>query len=485
MIQAYTKNKMIEKSRQLRKDKWYNYFEAIAPSYRAYRDRFAYYWNDSINYYNYFLTEDNSILEIGCGTGDALAKLKGNKKVGVDFSPKMINIAKENHPSINFYIQDAEHIQLEGTFDVIILSNVIGFFENIIDVLNEIKTYCHSGTKVFVQYHSALWKPILKFGEFLGIKKHMPEQNWLSSGDIENLLYLAGFEVYRNNTSILIPINIPIISWFFNKYLARLPIIKHLCLCQHLSARLLPDGFVDKEYSVSVILPARNESENIEQAILRLPSMGKWTELIIIEGNSTDDTWEQVQNMQQKYPNHKIKIGQQDGKGKYNAVKKGFDMAEGDILMILDGDLTVPPEDLPKFYETLATSKGDFINGSRLVYPMEKNAMRFLNMLGNKFFSFAFSWLLEQPIKDTLCGTKVLFRKDYLKLAENRRFFGDFDPFGDFDLLFGAYKLNLKIIDLPIRYRERVYGETNISRFTHGLILLKMVLFALNKIKFK
>jgi glycosyltransferase involved in cell wall biosynthesis len=233
------------------------------------------------------------------------------------------------------------------------------------------------------------------------------------------------------------------------------------------------------------VVPARNESGNIEDAILRLPNMGASTELIFIEGNSTDDTWDKIQEMASKYADTRdIKIDRQSGKGKYDAVKKGYEIATGDILMILDADLTVPPEDLPKFYTAIASGKGEFINGSRLVYPMEDKAMRFLNMLGNKFFSYAFSWLLEQPIKDTLCGTKVMFREDYLKLKANRKYFGDFDPFGDFDLLFGAYKLNLKIIDLPIRYRERTYGDTNISRFTHGLVLLRMVLFAMNRIKF-
>ena len=175
---------------------------------------------------------------------------------------------------------------------------------------------------------------------------------------------------------------------------------------------------------------------------------------------------------------------QQPGKGKADAVRKGYSQATGDILMILDADLTVPPEDLPKFYDALASGKGGFINGTRLVYQMEKEAMRFLNLLGNKFFSMAFTWLLDQRFKDTLCGTKVMFRTDYEKLVKNRKFFGDFDPFGDFDLIFGAHKLNLKIVEIPIRYRERTYGSTNISRFKHGLILLRMCLFAARKIKF-
>jgi glycosyltransferase involved in cell wall biosynthesis len=219
--------------------------------------------------------------------------------------------------------------------------------------------------------------------------------------------------------------------------------------------------------------------------VLRLPDFGKHVEIIFVEGNSTDDTWEKIQEIQKKYEEKRdIKIARQDGKGKADAVRKGYEMATCDILMILDADLTVPPEDIPKFYEAIATGKGEFINGSRLVYPMEKNAMRFLNILGNKFFSMAFSWVLEQPIKDTLCGTKVISRNNYIRLKSNREFFGNFDPFGDFDLLFGAYKLNLKIIDLPIRYQERTYGDTNISRFRHGFILLRMWFYAVGKIKF-
>jgi glycosyltransferase involved in cell wall biosynthesis len=175
---------------------------------------------------------------------------------------------------------------------------------------------------------------------------------------------------------------------------------------------------------------------------------------------------------------------QQTGVGKGDAVRRGFAIASGDMLMILDADMTVPPEDLPRFYEVLRSAKGDFANGVRLVYPMEDQAMRYLNMVGNKFFSLAFSWLLGQPIKDTLCGTKVLWKVDYDLIVANRSYLGDFDPFGDFDLLFGAAKLNHKIVDLPIRYRERKYGTTNIQRWKHGWLLLRMVLFAARRIKF-
>ncbi|MDP2724847.1 MAG: glycosyltransferase family 2 protein [Syntrophales bacterium] len=174
----------------------------------------------------------------------------------------------------------------------------------------------------------------------------------------------------------------------------------------------------------------------------------------------------------------------QSGVGKGDAVRLGFAHAKGDILMILDADLTVPPECLPRFYDVLHRGKGEFANGVRLVYPMEKEAMRFLNLMGNKFFSRAFSWLLGQPIKDTLCGTKTLWKSDYDRIVANRSHFGDFDPFGDFDLLFGAAKLNIKIHEVPIRYMERSYGATNIQRWRHGWLLLKMVFFAVRRIKF-
>ncbi len=237
--------------------------------------------------------------------------------------------------------------------------------------------------------------------------------------------------------------------------------------------------------SISIVVPARNEKGTIEQIARELPSLGSFTEVIFIEGNSTDDTWMEVQRVAKlNLPGKKLSCAQQEGKGKGDAVRLGFEMATGDILTIYDADMTVPAADMAKFYRAIVENRGDFINGSRLVYPLEKESMRLLNFFGNKFFSLMFSWILGQPLKDTLCGTKVIWRTDYESVKKGRAFFGDFDPFGDFDLLFGAAKLNLKIIDLPIRYGERVYGQTNISRWSHGWLLLQMTIFAARKIKF-
>jgi SAM-dependent methyltransferase len=462
------------------------YFNNCAKDRVKYRKSKKYYWDSLTRYCNYYMHNSLSVLEIGCGTGEMLAQVKGSRKVGIDFSTLMIEEAKTQFPQLEFHVMDGEAITLNEKFDVIILSNLVGWLVDVQKCLHEIKKLCHPQTRIIVTHYNFLWEPLIKFAEWINIKRKTPHQNWLTRGDIINILALEDFDVYRHTRNMLIPLNIPIVSFFFNKYISKLPFFSSLALNQYIFAR--PDNRIFKEkteYSTSVIIPARNESGNIENAVLRLPDFGKHVEIIFIEGNSTDDTWEKIQEIQKKYAGSRdIKIARQEGKGKADAVRKGYEIATCDILMILDADLTVPPEDIPKFYEAISTGKGEFINGSRLVYPMEKHAMRFLNILGNKFFSIAFSWVLEQPIKDTLCGTKVLFRNDYIRLKSNREFFGNFDPFGDFDLLFGAYKLNLKIIDLPIRYQERTYGDTNISRFKHGFILLRMWFYAAGKIKF-
>jgi glycosyltransferase involved in cell wall biosynthesis len=297
------------------------------------------------------------------------------------------------------------------------------------------------------------------------------------------LLHLANFEVIKHGSEILWPLPIPLLADLANRFLVKLWPFKYLALTNFIVARPQPQPAMTAP-SVSVVVPARNEAGNIPAIMARTPYLGQGTELVFVEGHSQDDTYTAIEQAMAAYPERCCQLFRQTGVGKGDAVRLGFQHARGDILMILDADLTVPPEDLPRFYEAIRSGKGEFINGVRLVYPMEKEAMRFANLLGNKFFSLAFSWLLGQPIKDTLCGTKVLWRTDYELIVANRAYFGDFDPFGDFDLLFGAAKLNLKIIDLPIHYRQRTYGTTNIQRWKHGLLLLRMVLFAARRIKF-
>ncbi len=465
------------------------YFRSAAPTWRKYRKRRSYYWDSITRYIEYYIHPSSSVLEIGCGTGELIGELKAYRRVGIDFCDELISQAKGVYPEVEFHCMSAESFFLvDQKFDVIILSNLTGFLGDVQTVFERLHTVCYPDTRIIITSYNRLWEPLIKFAELIGIKRKTPQQNWLSVHDLQNLLYLAGFDTYRVNSSTLMPVYIPLISGFCNRILSHLPLFNALALNRYFFARPFPQ--VSEEaaktmFSVSVLIPARNESGNIRNAIKRIPDMGSHTQIIFCEGNSTDDTWETIQRLKDEFPEKDIHILQQKGKGKGDAVRCGYAEATGDILMILDADLTVRPEDLPKFYMAIATGKGEFINGVRLVYPMEEGAMRTLNTIGNHFFSLLFSWILETPIKDTLCGTKVMTRIDWLKLTEGRRFFGDFDPFGDFDMLFGAHKLNLKIVDLPIRYQERVYGDTNISRFSHGWLLLRMSAFAASKIRFR
>jgi glycosyltransferase involved in cell wall biosynthesis len=370
--------------------------------------------------------------------------------------------------------------------DYVLLNGTIHYEYDIQSFLEALRAQLPQAARVVLVYYSTLWKPILRLATFLGLRKKTPEENWIANEDIWNFLVLSGYELVRHDSKLFLPLYIPLLSYLANRFLAPLPGFRLFDLLNVAVARpfiSLPNE--NKTPSVSIIVPARNEAGNIEAAILRTPAMGPNDEIIFVEGNSTDGTWERICQLQAQYSNvRQIRAAQQAGKGKGDAVRKGFSLAQNEILMILDADLTVPPEELPRFYEAIRSGKGEFINGSRLVYPMEKEAMRFFNLVGNKLFATLFSFVLGQRFKDTLCGTKVLSRAHYEKLAAYRQYFGEFDPFGDFDLIFGAARMALRTIELPVHYREREYGETNIQRWRHGVILLRMLRFAAARFKF-
>lgn len=462
------------------------FYESIAHTRPKTANRF---YNKLIQkYFGFLIPAGSRVLEIGSGVGDLLASLKPEYGVGVDFSPTMVHLASIRHPELSFIESNAENFRSDEKFDYIILSDLLNDLEDVQQVLENVKSLAHPRTRIVINFFNDFWRPVLAMAVARGWKSPTPKhQNWLSIADIENMLSLSGWEKVKSDNKILLPINFGFISSFLNRWIAPLPIIRGFALSKFIVARPTQSTkreSEEKDYSCTVVIPSRNEAGNIEHAVRRTPEMGSNTEIIFIEGGSSDNTWDEICRVQKEYANRDIKSMRQSGKGKGNAVREAFAKASGDILFILDADLTVPPEELPKFYEAARSGHADFINGVRLVYPMEAHAMRFFNMLGNMFFSRAFTWLLGQRIKDTLCGTKVLFRKDYEMIAENRKYFGDFDPFGDFDLLFGASKLNLKIVDLPIRYKARTYGDTNIDRWRHGAILLRMLVFAARRLKF-
>lgn len=374
----------------------------------------------------------------------------------------------------------------EGVFDYIVATDILGSVHDIERFLAGAHTHLAQDGRIVLTQYSTLWEPILRLASWFHLRAPSIEQNWISPHDLENFLYLAGFDVVKSGRKMLFPKYVPLVSAFFNTILANVWPFSLLCLIQYAVARPFPETDARRKPSLSIVVPARNEAGTIERIANELPNLGSFTEIIFIEGHSTDNTLAEMERVARTHTrkNH-IKVAVQDGKGKGDAVRKGFSIATGDILAIYDADMTVPPEDVEKFYQAIVLGRGEFVNGSRLVYPVENGAMRILNFFGNKFFSLAFSAILGQPLKDTLCGTKVLWKKDYEDIQKNRAFFGDFDPFGDFDLLFGAAKLNLKIVEVPVRYRDRVYGATNISRWSHGWLLLRMTFFAARKLKFR
>ena len=463
------------------------YFDQVAPKREYWKKKNSYYYGyveDKL--LPFLIPSGKRVLEIGCGIGDLIAKLIPSRGLGSDISEVMVRLASQKYPNspLEFSSVAIEHIAEK--FDFIVMSDLVGYLDDVQDLFNKLHTVVYPRSKIVVTQYSQIWEPILNIGSKLGVRMPSKLQNWISENDIENLFYLSGFEIIKKGKKMIMPKRIPFVSDLLNNFLGNIWPFNKLGLINYLVARPVPlrNNF-ETAPSVSIVVAARNEAGMIDKIIKELPDLGSRTELIFVEGGSSDGTLEKIKISVAKYRGSKnIKFAVQDGRGKGDAVRKGFDMASNDILMIYDADMTVPPHELHKFYDAIVTGRGEFINGSRLVYPMEKESMRFLNYLGNKFFGFAFSWLLGQKIKDTLCGTKVLWRTDYEDIKRGRKFFGDFDPFGDFDLIFGAAKLNLKIVDLPVHYRERTYGTTNISRWKHGWLLLRMVAFAMKKIKF-
>ncbi|MDX2476170.1 MAG: glycosyltransferase [Gammaproteobacteria bacterium] len=444
-----------------------------------------YYHSRLQEIYRLNIPKGSTVLELGCGCGDLLASVNPSVGVGVDFSGEMLEIARSRYPDLSFHQQDVQQLVLDEKFDFIILSDLVNDVEDVQTVFDVVKAHCDLNTRIVLNFYSHLWGAPLSLAQKIGWATPTLLQNWLTVSDIGDLMDLAGLEPIRSTKEVLWPIKTPFVDSLFNRYLVRLWPFKYFSLTNFMIARVQPENTqVDEGLSVTIVCAARNEEGHIEEIIKRTPELGRHTELIFVEGNSTDNTYSKIEKEIANNPHRDLSLYKQPGKGKGDAVRCGFQHATGDILMILDADMTVPPEDLTRFYNAIASGKGEYINGVRLVYPMEEQAMRFLNILGNKFFSLAFSWLLGQPIKDCLCGTKVLTRENYLRISENRSYFGDFDPFGDFDLIFGSAKINLKFIDLPIRYKERRYGDTNIDRWGHGWLLLKMVFFAARRIKF-
>jgi SAM-dependent methyltransferase len=461
--------------------------ERMANERDSWIEKNAAYYRDDRRYLRFIIPEGARVLDLGCGTGSLLAALNPSRGVGVDFPPAMIAKARATYQNLEFVFGDIEDpralASIEGEFDFIVLSDTIGSLEDIEETLRGLHPLCTAATKIVIAYFSPLWEPLINLASKVGLRMPQPQVNLISPIDFLNIMDLTEFDPIRTEMRQLVPFKLLGIGRLMNRFVAPLPGVRGLCLRTYLVIRSLK-AQRPEDLSTTILIPCRNERGNIERAINEMPRFGGHQEIIFVEGNSSDDTYAERLRVKKAFAGvWDIKVLQQDGKGKRDAVRKGLDAASGDVLMILDADLTVPPSALPKFYRAVASGKGEFINGTRLVYPMEEEAMRFLNHVANRTFAHIFSYLLNQRITDTLCGTKVLMRSAYRKIVAGRGYFGDFDPFGDFDLIFGATKQSQRIVEVPVHYKARTYGETQISRFRDGWLLIRMVLFAFKKLK--
>jgi glycosyltransferase involved in cell wall biosynthesis/SAM-dependent methyltransferase len=457
------------------------FFDEFAPQEERWRRRNRGYYRQVESIYSFMIPPGARVLEVGSGSGDLLAAVEPAVGVGVDVSPRMVELARSRHPELEFQVASGESFDLGTTFDYIVLSDLIPFVHDIAALFENVARHSHARTRVIANSHSQLWRPLLGLAERLRLKARRPVRNWVSHEDLRNLFELSGFEQITMTRRILLPKRVPLLTTLLNGFVASVWPFTHLCLTYWIVAR--PAGQEADEAKVSVVCPCRNEEGNIEAIFGRFPEIGRGAEIVFVEGGSRDGTREEIKRLIGAHPEVDASLLVQPGTGKGNAVRAGFEAARHEVLMVLDGDLSVAPEDLPKFYRALVQGKGELINGSRLVYDLEPGSMRFVNLLGNKAFSVLFRAIVGQYAKDTLCGTKVLWRSDYEQIAAGRHYFGEFDPFGDFDLLLGAARLGLKIVDLPVRYHARTYGQTNISRLRHGLLLLRMTAFAFWKFR--
>ena len=382
--------------------------------------------------------------------------------------------------------QLAEHLKSDRVTKShsVVLDAALTHVDDVYTALDGVADTWDAESRLINVSYNRLWRPFVNGFRRISRSERVPE-NWIPPDELVNQLEQTGFEIVEQRTAVILPVPVPLIGGFVNRWLAPLPVLRLLCVYNIVVAR--PQRTTrPTDPSVSVIIAARNEEGNIEPLVHRIPQLANRQEIIFVEGGSKDDTWGAIQRVmaEQQSTSTTIKAFKQNGKGKGDAVRLGFAQASGDILIILDADISVPPEELTRFIDLLRRNACEFANGSRLVYPMEKQAMQFLNLIGNRLFGVAFTFLLGQPVRDTLCGTKALWATDYQRIAAQRSYFGDFDPFGDFDLLFGASRLHLKIRDVPVHYKERIYGSTNISRFRHGLLLLRMTVVAARKLRF-
>lgn len=457
-----------------------DYFDRLAREYPEWKRRNLYYYSKLTQFYRKVIPPGKDVLDIGCRDGELLKAVEPLTGVGIDVSEGMIEIARRNCSHLRFFPMKSESIELEGKFDYIIMSNVIGYISDLWLLFEQIKPLTKFNTEIVISSSNPLMEPLLKLGERLGMKSSEGPVNRFYMEDIMNLLRLNDFGIVDWGHELSLPRRIPLVSEMVNRYASKVRFLRNFSFLQYIIARPGRTMARAESLSCSVVIPCHNEKENIRECVGRVPLLGKATEIVIVDDGSTDSTADEVKKFIGKNPDKNLKlISHFPNRGKGFAVREGFKAASGDILMILDADMAVSPEELTRFFKPIVEGKAEAVNGTRMVYMMEKQAMPYLHLFGNKIFSIIFTWLMGQRITDTLCGTKAIFRKDFRRMEIGRC------PWGDFDILLGIAKLRLKMVEMPVHYKARRAGKSKMKTFRHGLLLIETCLYGFKELKLK
>lgn len=442
------------------------HFDAIAKDYDYYKKKNGYYHTQIKKFYKQIIPEGSSVLEVGCATGDLLDYLKPSYGLGIDISRNMIEEAKRKHPGLDLVHGEISSIFARSDFDFIILSNLLDYIDDIYTFFVSLKRWMGEYTKLIINHNNPLWAPLIRIGAKFWLRTADAKRNFVTLRDACNLLEVLDFDISEKGFRLILPIYIPVVSHLVNKLFPRLYGINNFSSLQYIICRKRQLASKKKQLSCTVVIPCHNEEQNLVECVRRVSSPGSFTEIIIVDDGSIDNTFQIAKQISEQDPRVRaIRLEKNLGKG--NAVKVGFDNARGDVLIILDADMTVAPEDIPKFFNTIADGAAEFVNGTRMIYPMEKKAMKFLNFFGNKMFGVITSIILGQRNTDVLCGTKALLKRHYkyIKIEDCK--------WGDFDLLYGAAKLKLKLVEMPVHYKKRVSGSSKMKAIKHGIGMIR------------
>jgi hypothetical protein len=391
--------------------------------------------------------------------------MKPQRGVGIDISKEMIALASEKYPQYAFIHSPIETLHLDETFDYIIMVDVVDHVYDVMEVFQNLYRFCKPTTRIILTTINPWWDPILTFMEKIGAKMPEGPHNFIEKGNLRRIFEMMDFVVSYSGFMLLFPKRIPLLSYLANSLGVRIWGVNRLSCAQYMIIQPTAKNENDLGLGCSVIIPCYNEQDNIEEAIRRVPAMGKATEIIVVNDGGRDNTVQKVKDLQSEFPNLKL-VDYSPNHGKGYAVRRGFEAAMHEIIMILDADISTPPEELPRFFEPLNKGICQFVNGTRMVYPMQDQAMRIFNLFGNKLFGYIMSFITQQNLTDTLCGTKALYKSDLKRIRWG------LDKWGDFDLLFAAARMGSKITEVPVHYMSRKSGESKMKTFRHSAHLL-------------